>query len=83
MNKEIIAHQSISDIPGIGPVKAKKILDNLSSYDSEYIFSAVVKAFPLAKIDIQTWQSIQLKAEDKVLRMLDAGVSIISYLSKS
>ena len=83
MNKEIIAHQSISDIPGIGPVKAKKILDNLSSYDSEYIFSAVVKAFPLAKIDNQSWQSIQLKAEDKVLRMLDAGVSIISYLSKS
>ena len=46
-------------------------------------FSGGSQSISLAKIDIQTWQSIQLKAEDKVLRMLDAGVSIISYLSKS
>lgn len=83
MIKEIIAHQSISDIPGIGPAKAKRILDSLSSYDDDYIYSAIIKAAPSVKIDIQAWNSIQSKAEGKILRMLDAGVSIVSYLSES
>ena len=55
MIKEVIAHVSISDIPGIGPTKAKKILDAISSYNSEHIYETILQVIPSAKIDIQLW----------------------------
>lgn len=83
MIKEIIAHQSISDIPGIGPAKAKKILDSLSSYDLDHIYSTIIKVTPSAKIDSQLWKSISSRAEVKILQILETEISIIPYLSES
>ena len=83
MIKEVIAHVSISDIPGIGPTKAKKILDAISSYNSEHIYETILRVIPSAKIDIQLWESISSRAEDKAQRILETGIHIIPYLSES
>lgn len=83
MIKEIVAHHSILSIPGIGPKKAKKILDSLSSYDTDHIFSTVIKIVNSVKIDSLSWQSIVSDSKDKTLRTLDTGISIIPYLSES
>ena len=83
MIKEVIAHVSISDIPGIGPTKAKKILNAISSYNSEHIYETILQVIPSAKIDIQLWESISSRAEDKAQRILETGIHIIPYLSES
>ena len=81
MIEEIVAHHSILSIPGIGPKKAKKILDSLSSYDSDHIFTAVIRIANSVKLDAMSWQSILSDSKEKSLRALDTGISIIPYLS--
>lgn len=83
MIKEVIAHISISDVPGIGPTKAKKILETISSYSSEHIYETILQVIPSAKIDIQLWESISSRAEEKVQRILETGIHILPYLSES
>ena len=55
----------------------------MSSYDKDHVFSVLIKKINTVKIDSLAWQSIVSDSKDKTLRTLDAGISIIPYLSES
>ena len=83
MIEEIIAHHSILSIPGIGPKKAKKILDSLRSYEMDHIFTSIIKKTSAIKIDKLDWQSTVSDSKEKCSRILETGISMIPYLSES